>query len=93
MSETHHDFFPDGKPDWVDEADLAARKLEGDEWLVIRPMLFSLRLAVMTAGDASVEHWCYGTIGQALVAFIAYPHDVGGWTRHYDRNRVAHRPE
>jgi len=77
--------FPDGHEYWM-EGDIAARKLDGDEWLVIRPMILSLRLAVMTEGDASVEHWCFTTLADAFVAWCLYPQVPQVWTRHIDRN-------
>lgn len=92
MKDQVTDLFPDGKPPWIDEGDLAARYILNDEWLVIRPMLFSLRLAVMTAYDASVEHWCFPTLPDALLAFTTYPYIPSGWTRHFQRDHKVVYP-
>lgn len=90
MSDT---LFPNGQPDFLDDRDLAARHLNGDEWLVIRPMITSMRLAVMTADDASVEHWCFNTPTQAVAAWSLYPHIPAWWTRHWHRDNTVSYPD
>lgn len=72
MTITRETLFPHGQQPWQDE-DVAARRLPDseDEWLVIRPMLFSLRLAVMTEDNASVEHWCYTNLHDAFLSWCA----------------------
>lgn len=80
--------FPDGKPPWIDSNDQAARHLQGEEWLVIRPMLFSQRLAVMTADNASVEHWCFHDVVDAYSAWTRYPDVPQNWTRHFKRDHT-----
>lgn len=81
--------FPHGTEPWMTlegpRPDMAARRLDGDEWLVIRPQLFSLRLAVMTAESASIEHWCFTTVSDALLAWMSYPTIPETWSRHITR--------
>lgn len=87
MTFTEEALFPHGREPWQAD-DLAARRLPNseDEWLVIRPMLFSLRLAVMTEDNASVEHWCYTSFHDAFLSWCAYPNVLDGWTRHHTRS-------
>lgn len=85
------ELFPDGIHDWM-KGDIAARQLEGDEWLVVRPMLYSYRLAVMNEGNASIEHWCYGSLAEALVTWVLYPEIAPNWKRHQRRDRTMERP-
>lgn len=93
-----NEFFPHGTQPWINAdfddpyRDLAARHLEGDEWLVLRPMLTSVRLAVMTWASASVEHWCYRSIPEAMLAWWFYPQELAGWSRHVDRTGQEHHP-
>ena len=87
------ELFPNGTEGWVGrQGFIAARQLEGDEWLVLRPMIYSIRLAVCTEGNAAIEHWCFEDVPRALVAWVIYPQDVGGWTRHVDRNNRQEHP-
>jgi hypothetical protein len=85
------ELFPDGIEPWFN-GDIAARRLEGDEWLVVRPMIYSFRVAVMSAGNASIEHWCYGSTAEALVCWVTYPEIVPNWKRHQRRDRTMERP-
>lgn len=86
--------FPDGAPSWAEEDRLfAARRLNEDEWLCIRPMLSSIRLCVMTLENADVEHWCYGSFAQALSCFLLWPDPPQHWKRHFRRDRVMERPD
>lgn len=94
-----NEFFPHGMQPWMNVdfddpyRDMAARHLEGPEWLVLRPQLMSVRLAVMTSESANVEHWCYRTIPEAVLAWCTYPRELSGWTRHVDRDFVHHHPD
>lgn len=85
---TEEVLFPHGREPWQAEDLAAARRLPNseDEWLVIRPMLFSLRLAVMTEDNASVEHWCYTSFHDAFLSWCVYPNVLDGWTRHHTRD-------
>jgi hypothetical protein len=85
------DFFPDGKHPWM-SGDIAAKKISDDEWLVVRPMMYSVRLAVMNEGNASIEHWCYESVALALVGWVIYPAVVSNWKRHQRRDRSMERP-
>jgi len=85
------DYFPDGREDWM-EGDLAARPIKDGEWIVVRQMIYSYRLAVMSAGDASIEHWCFSTLHEVFVAWCLYPRVPEGWTRHVARDRIQEHP-
>jgi len=86
------EYFPEGKEAWM-EGDLAARKTKTEgEWLVVRQMIYSYRLAVMSEGDASIEHWCYSTLNEVFVAWCLYPRVPEGWTRHVGRDRIQEHP-
>lgn len=84
----HTALWPDGRESWHD-GDIAARRLADDEdddvWLVIRPMLFTLRVGVMSAGNAGIEFWCYPDLRTAIRAWLLYPDMPPGFTRHHER--------
>lgn len=84
--------WPDGRPSWCDPGDIAARRLDGDEWLVIRPMIYSVRLAVMDEYSASIEHWCFPTATHATLAWVMYPDVPTGWSRWHRRDHTEVHP-
>ena len=80
------DYFPEGREDWM-QGDLAARKTHTQgEWIVVRRMLYSYRLAVMSEHNASIEHWCFSTLHEVFVAWCLWPKVPEGWTRHFERS-------
>ena len=94
MDSPEEALFPDGTEPWMIEDRCLAGKLVGeDEWLVIMPMMFSVRLAVANKGNASIEHWCYSSVTEALVAWALYPEVLTSWKRHQRRDRTMERPE
>jgi hypothetical protein len=90
MSET--EYFPDGRELWM-EGYIAARHIKGGEWIVVRQMIFSDRLAVMSEGDADIEHWCFKSLAAVFVAWVLYPNVPGGWTRHLRRDGTMEYPD
>ena len=89
--------FPDGRPEWA-EGMYALRALRGDDegkWLSVIPLIGGrARLCVCTPDDASIEHWCYSTPRDAIIAWLAYPTvQPVGWNRWQDRNNVLRWPQ
>jgi len=80
------------RPEWAeDEGYPMAKDLGGDEWLVIRPMLFHLSLAVVTPPPLGgvIESWDYDHSAQGdiacIQAFQVWPNrtpETEVWTRH-----------
>lgn len=84
--------WPNGRPDWCGKDDMAARKLDGNEWLVLRPMLSSIRLGVMNEENASIEHWCFSSAVTAVIAWLRYPDVPEVWSRWHRRDHSEVHP-
>lgn len=96
---TKSELWPDGRPQWA-EGDLAAKRIEGGEWLVLRPLLFGASLCVCGEGCAGIEVWQFnesaslvdstlfpiGLPPSAYRAWRDWPAPPTGWSRHQLRD-------